>query len=167
MIEWLRELVAALILLAVAALAPQSAPPPESPYLPPPEILEALLAHAPPPVVTTPAAIVAAPAGGCALYAGPKLADDVVLDELRRHDWAPFTAETILELFRRESDLYLAAENLCTDDHGVPQINRRYHGSWCDVVSVKTDLRYAITGASKIFADQGSSAWIAAKGWLW
>jgi len=167
LIEWIRELVVAFLMLAAAALAPQGAPAFQSPYLPPPQTLEALLAPAPAPVVTTAAAIVAAPAGGCALYAGPQIDDDVVLEEIRRHDWAPFSAETMLELFRRESDLYLAAENLCTDDHGIPQINRPYHGSWCDVARVKVDLRYAITCASRIFAEQGISAWIAAKGWLW
>ena len=166
MIAWALGVLTAFLLLTGATLAPQGAQGPPPPAVPSPEAIEALLAL-PAPVVETATAASVLVAGGCALYAGPQLDGAEVLAELHQHDWAPFSPETILELFRRESDLYLAAENLCTDDHGIPQINQPYHGSWCDVVRVKVDLRYAITCANRIFADQGISAWMAAEGWLW
>ncbi len=103
------------------------------------------------------------------VYEGVRLSPARAVELVAAHDWTPYTAEEMADLFERESSRYVGARNTCTNDYGYTQ-NNEIHVSRpeCrDLERMTVDVVYALNCANAIFEEQGIEAWMAAEGWLW
>jgi hypothetical protein len=103
------------------------------------------------------------------VYEGVRLSPARAVELVAAYDWTPYTAEEMADLFERESNRYVGAQNTCTNDYGYTQ-NNEIHVSRpeCrDLERMTVDVVYALDCANAIFEDQGIEAWMAAEGVLW